>query len=178
MIQTRARRRRLNGFTLLEVMVVSVAMGLLVLVLSGAWSGLGRPSADALVRCRVAQEANLAAASLARDFGGSLPDQTTGRKQSGWLVGLLVVDDSQLWLCFDGEPVNGVADWASPDTVITYEVQDDRLIRSNQQTETTFPVASNVEQMQLSQQAEEVEIELTFTYRDITRTYTIIGKNP
>lgn len=171
-------RRRSNGFTLLEVMVVGIVMGFLALILSGAWAGFGRPSADAIVRCRVAQEANMASACLARDFGGGLPDQITGGKQAGRLVGALAVDDSQLWLCFDGDPANGEADWGSSDTVVTYDVQDNGLVRSNQQTETKFLAASNVEQMQVSQTKEEIQIDLMFTYRDMTRTYTVIGKTP
>ena len=160
-------------------MLVGVLMSLLVVLVSGAWSGLGRPSADALVRCRVAQEANLALESLARDLGGSLPEQAVGQKQSGRLVGRLVVDDSQLWLCFDGEPADGLPDWGLPDTVITYEVSDDnRLVRSNEQTQTAVALASNVQRWELDEQIDGLVILLTCSYRDLTRTYTVVAKDP
>ncbi len=157
------------------MVIVCGLMSFLVLLMSGAWSGLGRPSADALVRCRLAQEANLAAASLARDFGGSLLDETGGAKESGSLVGQLAVDGSQLWLCFDGEPVNGVADWTLPDTEIVYEMEANRLIRTNRKTNTTFIVADNLEEMQVTDQFGAITIELDFSYRDLDRTYTFVA---
>lgn len=168
-------RRRPNAFTLTEMLIVGGLMSFLVVLMSEAWSGLGRPSADALVRCRIAQEANLAAASLARDFGGSLPGQTGGGKECGRLVGQLVVDGSQLWLCFDGEPLNGVADWGLPDTQVVYEMEDNHLIRSNRKTDTTFTVADNLEGMQVSEQFGAVTVELYFSYRDLARTYTFVA---
>jgi len=168
-------RRRSNGFTLTEMVVVGGLMSCLVLLMSGAWFGLGRPSADALVRCRLAQEANLAAASLARDFRGSLPDETGGVKECGRLVGQLVVDGSQLWLCFDGEPLNDTADWALPDTEIVYEMAENRLIRSNQKTNTTFSVADNLVGMRVTEQFDVITIELDFSYRDLDRTYTFVA---
>lgn len=159
-------------------MLVGGLMSLLVLLISGAWRGLGRSSVDAVVRCRVAQEANLAVASLARDLGGCLGSETIGDKHRGAFVGRLAVDNSQLWLCFDGDPADGVANWGLPDTVITYEVQGSQLIRSNQQTAAALAVADNVSQMQLTEQVDGVRIDLTLQFRDLTRTYTIIAKDP
>lgn len=177
---------RRGGFTLTEIMLVGGLMSLLVLLISGAWRGLGRSSADAATRCRIAQEANLAAASLKRDFGGALPEQVTGQKDRGRLVGRMIVAGPELRLCFDGEPLNGVADWASPDTVVvyglysetTYGVPWKRLVRSNESTGAVFTAASNVDAMSLTDQGDGVKIDLTFTYRDITRTYTIVAKDP
>ena len=169
---------RRRGFTLMEAMLVGGLMSLLVLLISGAWRGLGRSSADAVARCRVAQEANLAAESLAHDFCGNLPDQVAGQKELGRLVGRLVVGGTELRLCFDGNPVNDAADWAVPDTVITYHVEQNRLIRSNQQTGTALVVADNVNQMLLTEQADGVTVDLTFTYRNMTRTFTIVAKDP
>jgi len=168
-------RRRPNAFTLTEMLIVGGLMSFLVVLMSEAWSGLGRPSADALVRCRIAQEANLAAASLARDFGRGLPEQRAGGKESGCLVDELVVEGSQLWLCFDGEPLNGTADWALPDTEIVYEVDGNRLIRTNRKTKTAFTVADNVQEMKVSEQFGAITIELCFSYRDFARTYTFVA---
>lgn len=167
-----------SGFTLTEIMLVGGLMSLLVLLISGAWTGFGRSSTDAVVRCRVAQEANLAVESLARDLGGSLAGEVAGKKQLSQIVGRLVVDGSALWLCFDGQPADGVANWGPPDTVIVYEVQGSQLIRSNQQTGVALAVADKVSQIQLTEQVDGVRINLTLQYRDLTRTYTIIAKDP
>ena len=173
-----ARSSCRQGFTLTEIMLVGGLMSLLVLLISGAWKGLGRSSVDAVVRCRVAQEANLAVESLARDLGGGLAGQIAGDKPLGRAVGRLVVAGSQLWLCFDGQPVDGVADWGPPDTVIVYEVQGGQLIRCDQQAGTALVVADKVSQMQLTEQIGGVRIELTLQYRDLTRTYTVVAKDP
>lgn len=166
-------------------MLVSGLMSLLVLLISGAWAGLGKTAADVSARCRVAQEANLAAATLARDLGGSLPEKTTGQRESGRLVGRLVVDGPELWLCFDGD-ADGQADWGAPDTVVTYQLDTEmtygtawkRLVRQNLETGSEFTAAANVEQMQLTEQIDAVKIDLTVQYRDVSRTYTIVAKDP
>jgi type II secretory pathway pseudopilin PulG len=170
-------RCRYRGYTVIEVTLVAGLMSLLVLMISGVWSGLGRSTTDATARCRVAQEANLAMESLVRDLGGSLPDQITGEKQQGRLVGRLIAGGPQLQLCFDGDD-DGQADWGSPDTVIIYEVLSNRLVRRDVQAASEFTVAGNVDQMQLTDQGDGVGIDLTFTYREITRTYTIVAKDP
>jgi len=167
-----------SGFTLIEVMCASATMTLLVLLISASWSGLGRPSADAIARSRIAQEANLAAQSLARDFSNSLAEETTGFKQLGRMVGRMVVEGSQLRLCFDGGPASGTADWADPDTVIAYEVLNGQLVRTNLKTGTAFTVAASVDQMQLTAQADGLRIDLAFSYRGFTRTYTMITHDP
>ena len=173
----RFRVRRRNAFTVVEALIVSGLMVLLAVLLSSAWSGLGRPLADAVGRCRVTQEASLALASLARDYAGSLPD-AVGEQVQGRLVGRQVIDGSELWLCFDGGSPDGVADWGPPDTVIIYEVQSNHLIRRDQNSGDTFTVARDVDAMDLTELGDGVQIDLTLHYRDITRTYTMIAKDP
>ena len=129
MIRRTGNRSRGDGFTVIEVMLTGALMSLLAVLISSAWAGLGRSTADATARCRIAQAANLAAESLAHDFCGSLPGQITGKPRHGRVVGRLVAG-SQVQLCFDGD-ADGQADWAPPDTVITYEVQSSRLVRKN-----------------------------------------------
>jgi prepilin-type N-terminal cleavage/methylation domain-containing protein len=167
-----------DGFTVMEVMVVSALMSLLALFISGAWTGFGRTSADVIARCRVAQEANLAAETLARDFAGCLPGQTAGPVDLGRLVGRSIHTGPSLWLCYDGEPANGMADWAGPDVVIVYDLQSNKLRRTNQQTGASRVVADNVHEIQLTELAGGLKIDLTFTYRDVTRTYTTVAKDP
>ena len=121
----------------------------------------------------------MAVEALAHDLSGNLPEQIAGPKDLGRLVGRFVVDEQEeLWLCFDGDPINDTADWASPDTVVTYHVENERLVRTNQQTGTSLVVADNVDQIQLADQADGVTIDLTLTYRNVTRTHTIVAKDP
>jgi hypothetical protein len=167
-----------GGFTLIEITIVGVMMTFLAVVFSMAWSGLGQPSADALVRCQVGQEARLAAACLAADLGGSLPGQGTGPVGLGKMVGRMVVGGAELWLCFDGGSPNAAADWGSPDTVITYAVEDGKLVRTNQAASTAFVVASNVTAMGVEEQGTGARIQLTFSFRDVERTYTLITVDP
>ena len=167
-----------SGFTLIESAVVSGLLALLALLLTEAWIGLGRPLAQAIGSCRVAQEANLALTSLARDLGGSQPG-IVGSPERGRLVGRLAVDGSELWICYDGGGApNGVADWAPPDTVIVYLVRANQLLRQNQLTGEVFVAAANVEAMELADLGNGIDIRLTFRYRDTARTFTIVAKDP
>jgi len=174
--------RRRAGFTLLETMLVSGLMAFLVLLASQAWSGFGRPTADVAARCRVAQEARLAVTALAGDLGGGLagPAARTGTKAQLQWVGRMQPSGSQLWLCFDGGPSpNGLADWGPPDTVIVYEVQGDQLVRWDQGAGTGFTVANHVQALGFQDLGGgKLQIQLTFAYRNITRTYTLIARDP
>jgi prepilin-type N-terminal cleavage/methylation domain-containing protein len=170
-----------RAFTLVEVLLVSAMMTLLAMLLTTTWSGLGRPLVDAAARAHLSQEANLAAAALARDFGGNLPssDGHLGFPANGKLVGRMQPGDNTLRLCFDsGGFANGLADWAAPDTVITYQVQNGNLVRWDENAGTTFIVSRYVDTMQLTDQGNGVEIKLTFDYRGMTRTYTLVGLGP
>jgi hypothetical protein len=170
------RRLVQSGFTMMEVAVAGALMSLLVILISGAWRGLGRSSTDATARCRVAQEANLAAAALARDFSGSLPEEPTGRKADGRMLGWLVASGPELRLYYDGEPDTEVVYHLDDQT--TYGKEWKRLVRWNTDTGSEFTVATNVDAMELADLGDGVRIDLTFTFRNVTRTYTIIAKRP
>jgi type II secretory pathway pseudopilin PulG len=174
-------RRRCAGFTYVEMMVVCTMTTALAMLLSSLWSGLGRPMADAMASAQIAQEANLAAAALARDFGGSLADSSArlGSPAAGKWVGRMQPAGALLRLCFDGGTTpDGIAEWGAPDTVISYLVHDGHLVRWDENAGTTFIVASYVQQMQLDDQGNGVEIQLTFAYRNQSRTYTLMGMDP
>ena len=183
MIKTTKRivhRCRRSGFTLLEATIVSALMAFPAVMISATWSGFVRPTADITQRCRVAQEANLAVASLTRDLCGSLAEDRTGSKTKFKVVGRMQPANSQLRLCFDGgSSPNGLADWASPDIIITYEVQSNKLIRWNETSGTTFTVARDVDKFEAQDLGSgKVQIKLTFKYRKITQTYTLIARDP
>jgi hypothetical protein len=162
----------------MEATLVSALMVFLAVLLSSAWSGMGRPLVEAVARSRVAHEASLATASLARDWGGNAL-VATGEQAEGRLVGRTIVSGSELWLCFDGGTnPNGLADWTAPDTVIVYDVQANQLIRTNQNSGTAFTVATDVQSLALTDLGDGIQIDLTLDFRDINRTYTMIAKDP
>jgi prepilin-type N-terminal cleavage/methylation domain-containing protein len=183
---------RRNGFTLIELTIVSGLMAFLAVLLSSAWMSMGKSCTNLITRGQLVQEMNLAAASLSRDLGGSLPDPTSrlgGKKLAQW-VGWLQPSNSALWLCFDGgtDP-NGSADWMSPDTVVRYYLANDPdtslttkiLVREDVNAGTSFTVAKYVDSsgFQVSTDANnDLQVDLTFKYRDLTRTCRITARTP
>lgn len=170
-----------RGFSIIEVSVTSFLLVLLSMLISSAWHSLGRPLLDTTYRCRVAQEASLAQACLARDFGGSLVDGDAklGKKSTNRLVGRTQPAGNELWLCYDGGATpNGVADWLSPDTVVSYRVVDNTLIRYNALSGNEFIVAKYVDSLTATDHADEVEIRLTFAYHGISQSYLLVAKDP
>jgi hypothetical protein len=164
-----------------ELLIVSAFMAFIALLLSQTWSSLGKSAVDLATRGRINQEANLAAAALTYDLGGSLanPEGRIGTQTQYRWVGRLQPANSELWLCFDGGPApNGVADWGAPDTVIVYQVQSRQLIRTDQTAGTSVVVARDVDAFAVSDLGDRVQIQLTFKYRNLTRTYTMIARDP
>src|SRR5207302_6267791 len=159
-----------RAFTLVEALVVSSLMAVLAVLLANTWTGLGRPLVAVAARCRLAQEANAAAASLSRDWCGYLANNEgrLGGKTLYPLLGRLQPRNSELWLCFDGGTTpNGIADWGTPDTVISYQVVSNALVRWDQNAGTTFIVARYVDSLELQDLGGQVVISLTFTYRGL-----------
>ena len=170
-----------RGFTLMETTLVSVLMTVLAIILSAAWTGFERPTISVIARARLAREMTLAVDCLARDLGGSLAnaDARLGEKQQAAFVGWLLPGDGQLWLCFDGGSLpNGEADWTTPDTVVVYMLDGDRLIRWDQMADTTFVAARNVAAVNFSLQGDELQIGLTLTCQNVTRHCTLTARTP
>jgi len=149
-----------RGFTLIEVMIVGMMMVLLAIVLSSAWSGLGQPSIDTLVRCQVQQEAQLAAMSLAADCGGCPPVSNAaieGLQGADIFTGASITDD-QLQISF------------SSGTTILYSFDEDAHTLVRQTTgssASSVVIASNVYGMTLEDEGSFIEVTLTFQFRDI-----------
>jgi type II secretory pathway component PulJ len=169
------------GFSLVEFVVASGLLVLLSALLAQTWSGLVRPTTDLAIRGRLCQEARLATAALARDLGGSLanPEGRSGPRTLYPFVGRLQPGNSQLWLCFDGgSPPNGLADWGAPDTVIIYALQGDQLVRTDQTAGTTVTVARYLSGFSVQDPGSGIRIQLTFTYRNLTHTWTLVARDP
>jgi hypothetical protein len=174
-------RHHRRGFSIIEISVTGVLLVLLSMLIANAWIGIGRPLVENTYRSRVAQESVLAMTSLSRDFGGCLPDGpgALGGKLTYQLVGRTQPAGSELWLCYDGGAApNGVADWASPDVVVTYQLIDNALIRTDQSSGAEFVVAKNVASFALEDVGGAVEITLAFAYHGISAAYTLVAKDP
>ena len=181
----RIRPRRRRGFTVIEMTIAGFLMVVLGLLLAQAWAAFGRPAISAIARARLAQEANLAAESLAHDVGllsapaGLQPDS---RYQNVQPVG------STLYLTLDEG--DGSA------RTISYAIDPDgsgRLLRTDssgprvvamlisdfQAVRTTLPLGQG------GSQVPGVQVDLTFRHRaydrdrdgsfrgDFTRRYTL-----
>jgi prepilin-type N-terminal cleavage/methylation domain-containing protein len=172
--------RRPRGFTLLEVTLVSGLMAVLALLLSSAWAAVGRPAADVIERSRLFAEMDMAVSALSRDLGGSLanPAGRLGTKQQGPWNGWLNPGNDQLWLCFDGGNNPDKQPWGSLDTVIVYQKVSDRLVRTDQSAGTSFTVAKYLHAFDVTPSGPHIQIRLTFTYRDVTRTCTLLARHP
>ena len=124
----------------------------------------------------------MAVAALSNDLGGYLADSPgrLGGKTLWPFVGRMEPTGNQLWLCFDGgASPNGTANWASPDAVVTYELQGTQLVRMNQLTGATFIVANDLQSMSVQDLGGGLfQIKLTFSYRDVTQTFTLQARDP
>lgn len=172
-----ARNRR--GFSLVEVTVSTCLVVILTTLLSNAWSWLGRPLVQSTARCRIAQEADLALACLSRDLGGCLPEGSTGQQGANQFVGWTWPGNVELMLCFDSNTApNALPEWAAPDTVVVYQLVNGALVRSNLANGVEYVAARNVDSFFVEGVGADLQITLTFAYRGITTTYTMIAKSP
>jgi hypothetical protein len=146
----KATFQRRNGFTLLDVTTASILTAVLAVMLSSTWARFSRPTSSLVAWGQLFQEMDLAVASLARDLGGGLPDDQTGNKQQGLLVGCTTTHDlngDHLKLSFSAT--------STDDVTIDYYVDgvQHTLMRQLQRTNPTthvtttaiHVVASNVE---------------------------------
>jgi prepilin-type N-terminal cleavage/methylation domain-containing protein len=183
---------RRRGFTLTEMLMTAFLMGLMGVLLGNAWAAFGRPAVANVARCRVAQEANLAAEALARDIGllavplAQQPDSRYQNVQADSSIGTtltLSIDD--------GTP-------GSPRTISYAADPDDstRLVR----TDLSAPAGSGrvvatllagfETQRDILADVPGVRIDLTFSHRtfdrdpdgtlrtDYTRRFTLFVPDP
>ncbi len=129
--RTRMRCQKRHGFTLLELMVVSVLMGLMAMITAQFWRFYAVERKDLTTRVRASQELSLALEGLTSDIGAA--------------VGASILEDDRVLLCKDGGPTpNGEADWGSPDALVEYVLTDGKLYREDQSTGTRIVVAEGV----------------------------------
>jgi type II secretory pathway component PulJ len=192
--------RRRQGFTFMEVIVVSGLMAFLTMLLAAASAGIGRPAADVIRRSQSLQEMNIAVSALARDLGGSLanPNGRLGAKNVGQLAGCRCDPDSQypansvLSLTFNNgtNPDSVVRYYATPDAAASAKLGQNSywLIREDTNAHATFTVARNLSSFQATRLTDStIEINLTFLHRMhqpqgqsqyLTRSCSMIAKTP
>lgn len=170
----RSSARPPRGVSLVEVLISAMLSTWLLLMLSSWWFNWGRMLRDNVADIDLAGEARLALETLGRDFGGCLPGTTSGPKALGRCVGQMVIGGDCVRLCYDGAPTNGEADWASPDTVIEYNLHDGQLLRSNLQTGTVLVAATGVTRFAVTHTGAGLRIEFTLQRRQLQRAYTLV----
>ncbi len=174
----RARHSR-RGFSLIEISVATTLVVMLAMLLSAAWTMLGKPMIQTVALCTIAQEADVALAYLASDLGGCPPAAAAGDKKSSQFVAWSVPNDNEFLLCFDSatDP-NGLADWAAPDHVISYQILNNALVRYDDATGESSVVAQDVQRMNVEIVDDVLQLTLTFNRRDVTQTYNLVAGKP
>jgi type II secretory pathway component PulJ len=165
-----------RGYGLIEMMVAGFLASLLGILMALACATFARPALEVEARARIAQEATLATQSLACDLGGYLADSAgrTGDPTQYNFAGWNVSNPGVLLLNYQGA--------SSGNTIsITYELSGNQLVRYDSSTGVTTTIANHVTSFAVSvdpDNAAEVLIQFTISFRYFTASYTLIGVSP
>lgn len=151
-----------SGFTLLELMVVGLIGTIVVVFIANATRWYARSANAIHVESQLDKELRMAGQALADDFGRSLAARTTDG------------DDIQ----FDIDNGDATAQWAAPDTVIEYVLQDSLLIRKDLSAGTQVPMARNVRDFQAFIDDGHLSVTCTTGYRDTEQKITFQLRDP
>jgi prepilin-type N-terminal cleavage/methylation domain-containing protein len=125
------RGKAAKGFTLLELLVVSILMVIVVLITAQFWMWFSPSLNEMIGRWHLLREGRLITQNFAADFGST--------------VGATPVGEDRIVLCKDSGPnPNGTADWAAPDVLVDYYFSGGKLQRNDISTGADFAVADNV----------------------------------
>jgi hypothetical protein len=135
-----------------------------------------RPALEVDARARITQEAILATQSIACDFGGFVPDAPgqTGTSAQYSFSDWDLTNSNVLLLNFQGANPGDVV-------VISYQLQGNKLIRSNSSTGVASTVASYVTGFSVAQSPDnpnQALIQIQVSFRYFTATYRLIGVSP
>lgn len=175
-----------------EMVVATSLATLLVVLLATAWTTFGSTALEVEARARLEREALLSVQSIAYDLSGFLNDDPSS-PSPGWPGGQMsdvaaknpyqfldwgLSNPGVLTLNYSGGS-------ASPAYTVTYQVEADQLVRTctnlSTAAATRVTVARHLAANGLSVaeiNPNEVQILLTFSYRNITSTFTLIGIPP
>lgn len=119
------------GFTLLELLIVSMLMVSVVTITAGFWRSISLSMNNLAARSKTAEEMRFVVENISRDFGPA--------------IGATAIDGDHLLICRDSiKNPNGLADWTEPDIIIEYFLSDGQLHRFDQSTESETTVADGV----------------------------------
>ncbi len=136
--QSAASRKNNGGFTILELMVVSILMTIVVLITAQFWRWFSPNVSFMIARGHILREARVAMENLAADFGSA--------------VGASSVSGSGLLICKDsGDYPNGIADWTAPDVMVDYSIVNNTLQRNDLSTGSVFTIADCISNITVEQ---------------------------
>jgi hypothetical protein len=155
-----------GGFTLGELLVVSIVMTGLTLMIAQTWRYLAVDIVELRARARLSQELHIAFESLAEDMGA--------------VVGAAPMGSDGVLLCRDsGKTPNGLADWGEPDIVVQYYLLDGKLIRADQSTGTEIVIAGDVSSFAVENLAGSLlRMVLEVQHSGISRQVTFMWSSP
>jgi len=137
-VTTAKRCRRIAGFTILELMVVSILMTIVVLITAQFWRWFSPNVSFMISRGHILREARVAMENLAADFGSAVGASAVGEN------GLLICKDS-------GDYPNGIADWTAPDVMVDYSIVNNSLQRNDLSTGSVFTIADCISDLTVEQ---------------------------
>jgi prepilin-type N-terminal cleavage/methylation domain-containing protein len=161
--QNLASRRR-RGFSLLEMMVVGIVGVVLLGFIGNAWRWYTRGAHAVQVSTRLTKELKLAIEAMAADFGPSIAARTT--------------DGGNVQFNIDGGAPDGVAQWASPDTIVEYAITSNRLIRHDLSTGQQIPMAEHITGIDAQVVSGVLVVTVTAGYGDEERSINVNFKEP
>ncbi len=163
------RKRPLHGgggFTLTELLVVSVLMAWLTLMTAQMWRYFSSEMADLAGRARVAQELRFAVESICQGMGAT--------------VGAVVVEDDRITFCKDaGAQPDGVPNWTPPDIMVEYYLSNGQLVSYETTSGSQIVIADSVSQFAVRNVTESVlEMVIGVQRGDVQRQVTLLWSKP
>ena len=155
-----------GGFTLLELLVVSILVVTVVVTTAGFWRSLSLSMNDLTARTRVVEEMRFLVENISRDFG---PD-----------VGAMAFDSDRLLICQDsGKIPNSLADWDEPDIIVEYFISNGQLRQFDQSARSEITVGDGISVF-LAEQMPDLSMYITvgLQQNDIVRQATFMWNTP
>jgi type II secretory pathway pseudopilin PulG len=156
-------RKLVKGFTIMELLVVSILMVIVMLITSQFWMWFSPSVTEMIAREHILREAKMAAQNLAADFGSA--------------VGAAPFGSDGLVLCKDGGDFpSGDANWAPPDVLVYYSLVGNTLQRSDS-TGAEFTVADSVSNFTVGE-GPPLRITLELQCQDVARQLVFMWSAP